>query len=83
MIAEIGQYALILALALALVQTVLPAWGARTGDATLMSVATPVAYILFLFVGSAFAALVALYLTSDFSVVNVVDNSHSRMPTIY
>lgn len=83
MIAEIGQYALILALALALVQTVLPAWGARTGDATLMGVAAPVALVLFLFVSSAFAALVTLYLTSDFSVVNVVDNSHSRMPTIY
>lgn len=83
MIAEIGQYALILALALALLQTVLPAWGARTGDATLMGVATPVALAFFLFVSLAFAALVTLYLTSDFSVVNVVDNSHSRMPTVY
>ncbi|WP_127090109.1 heme lyase CcmF/NrfE family subunit [Aquabacter cavernae] len=83
MIAEIGQYALILALALALMQTVLPAWGAHRGDPTLMGVGVPVALVLFLFVSLSFAALVALYLTSDFSVVNVVDNSHSRMPTIY
>ncbi|TCT07601.1 heme lyase CcmF/NrfE family subunit [Aquabacter spiritensis] len=83
MIAELGHYALILALALALVQTVVPAWGAAKGDATLMGVASPVAITLFAFLSLAFAALVALYLASDFSVVNVVDNSHSRMPTIY
>ncbi len=83
MIAELGQYALILALVLALAQTVIPAWGAARGDATLMGVGTPVAVVLFGFISFAFGALVALYLTSDFSVVNVVDNSHSRMPTIY
>lgn len=83
MIAEIGQYALILALALALMQMALPAWGAQKGDATLMGVGVPVAVVLLVFVSLSFACLVTLYLTSDFSVVNVVDNSHSRMPTIY
>ena len=83
MIAELGQYALILALALALFQTVVPAWGAAKRDSVLMGVAAPVAIVLFGFVTFAFGALVALYLTSDFSVVNVVENSHSQMPTIY
>ncbi|OYX74495.1 MAG: heme lyase NrfEFG subunit NrfE [Rhizobiales bacterium 32-66-11] len=83
MIAEIGQYALILALALALVQMVVPAWGAAKGDPVLMGVAAPVALAMLIFVGGAFACLVALYVTSDFSVANVVENSHSQMPLVY
>ncbi len=83
MIAELGQYALILALALALVQTVVPAWGAAKDDAVLMGVAAPVALAVLGFVTFAFGALVAVYVTSDFSVVNVVENSHSQMPLIY
>ncbi|WP_029003722.1 heme lyase CcmF/NrfE family subunit [Azorhizobium doebereinerae] len=83
MIAELGQYALVLALALALVQMVVPAWGAAKDDPVLMGVAGPVAVALLLFVSFAFAALVAVYVTSDFSVVNVVENSHSQMPLIY
>ena len=43
MIAELGHFALVLALALALVQSVLPVWGARTGDDRLMGAAVPVA----------------------------------------
>lgn len=83
MIAEVAHYALILALALALVQTIVPAWGAASGDGALMGVAGPVALGLFAFVSFAFAALITLYLTSDFSVLNVVENSHSDMPLIY
>ncbi|MGU3492764.1 heme lyase CcmF/NrfE family subunit [Xanthobacteraceae bacterium A53D] len=83
MIAEMGQYALILALALALVQTVIPAWGAAKDDATLMGVGGPVALMQLAFVSFSFAALVTLYVTSDFSVANVVENSHSRLPLIY
>ncbi len=83
MIAELGQYALILALALALVQMVVPAWGAARQDPVLMGVAAPVALAVLGFVSFAFAALVAVYVTSDFSVVNVVENSHSQMPLIY
>ncbi|OYW36378.1 MAG: heme lyase NrfEFG subunit NrfE, partial [Azorhizobium sp. 12-66-6] len=83
MIAELGQYALILALALALVQTVVPAWGAAKGDPVLMAVGGPVSLVLLGFVTFAFGALMALYLTSDFSVVNVYENSHSQMPLIY
>jgi cytochrome c-type biogenesis protein CcmF len=80
---EIGHYALVLALALALVQAVVPIWGARVRDGHLMSVAAPTALAQFLFVAIAFAALTACYVTSDFSVMNVVENSHSAMPLIY
>jgi cytochrome c-type biogenesis protein CcmF len=83
MIAELGHYALVLALALALVQAIVPLWGARVGDATLMAVAAPTALAQFLFVALAFAALTASYVTSDFSVLNVAENSHSAMPLLY
>ncbi|KAF0121789.1 MAG: cytochrome c-type bioproteinis protein CcmF [Xanthobacteraceae bacterium] len=80
---EIGHYALVLGLALALVQSVVPIWGSRKGDAGLMGIAGPVAVGQFAFVGLAFAALTYAYLVSDFSVENVVLNSHSTKPLIY
>jgi cytochrome c-type biogenesis protein CcmF len=83
MIAELGHYALVLALALALVQAVLPIWGARVNDATLMSIAGPTAFAQFALVALSFAALTWLYLVSDFSVLNVAENSHSAKPTLF
>jgi cytochrome c-type biogenesis protein CcmF len=83
MIPELGHYALVLALGLALVQAVLPIWGSRTGDAVLMGVAAPVALAQFAFVALSFAALVVCYVTSDFSVLTVAENSHSAMPLLY
>src|SRR5262245_36711991 len=83
MIAEIGHYALVLALGLALIQAVLPGWGARTRDHALMAVAGPTAFAQFVFVAIAFAALAACYVVSDFSVINVFENSHSAKPLIY
>src|SRR5215468_8142481 len=83
MIAETGHYALVLALALALVQASVPMIGARKNDAVLMGVAGPTAIAQFGFVSFAFAALVACYVRSDFSVVNVFENSHSAKPLIY
>ena len=83
MIAEIGHYALVLALALALIQSVVPLVGARTHDGALMRVTNSIAIAQLVFVAVAFGALATCYLTSDFSVANVYENSHSRMPTIY
>jgi cytochrome c-type biogenesis protein CcmF len=83
MIEEIGHYALVLALALALIQSTVPLIGARTRDSALMAVAEPVAIAQFAFVALSFAALVACYVSSDFSVRNVFENSHSAMPLIY
>ena len=83
MTAEIGHYALVLALALALIQSVVPILGTRLHDNTLMSIAGPTALAQLLFVGTAFVALAACYVVSDFSVVNVVENSHSAMPLVY
>ncbi|MEI2384670.1 heme lyase CcmF/NrfE family subunit [Breoghania sp. JC706] len=83
MIVELGHFALVLALAVSIVQSVVPVWGARTRDERLMAVAAPVAGVQFLMVGLAFAALTSAYLTSDFSVLNVWQNSHSDKPILY
>jgi cytochrome c-type biogenesis protein CcmF len=83
MIVETGHYALVLALALALFNSVVPLWGVAARDEKLMATAPSVALVQFLFVAMAFAALVYAHVTSDFSVLNVVENSHSAKPLIY
>jgi cytochrome c-type biogenesis protein CcmF len=83
MIIEIGHFAILLALAVALVQMALPAWGARTGDMRLMQVAEPAALAQLGLIAIAFLALMHAYVTSDFSVENVWANSHSLKPLIY
>jgi cytochrome c-type biogenesis protein CcmF len=82
-IAEIGHFALTLALGLALIQGAMPIVGARSGDSALMSIAGPAAIAQFAFVALSFAALAACYVSSDFSVVNVYENSNSAMPLMY
>jgi cytochrome c-type biogenesis protein CcmF len=83
MIVEIGHYALVLAFALALVQSVVPIWGSKTNDVGLMAMAGPGALGQFIFVAIAAAALIYAHVTSDFSVVNVIENSHSLKPMLY
>ena len=83
MIVELGHYALVLALALALVQSCVPIYGAQRNDPALMGVASSTAIAQFFFVALSFGALAACYLRSDFSVVNVFENSHSAKPLIY
>src|SRR5215207_3583515 len=83
MIPELGHFALILALAVALVQGTLPLIGAARGDARLMALGSTAALTQALLVIVAFAALTQAYVTSDFSVANVVANSHSAKPLVY
>ena len=83
MIAEIGHYALVLALALAVVQGTLPLIGAQRGDAVWMGLARPAAVTQCAFVIIAFLALMHAYVTSDFSIVNVAQNSHTAKPLLY
>jgi len=82
-IAEAGHYALVLALVLALIQSVVPVIGARLRDPALMNVARSTALTQFAFTAASFAALTWLHVSSDFSVVNVFENSHSLKPMIY
>jgi cytochrome c-type biogenesis protein CcmF len=83
MIAELGHYALVLALGLALVQGSVPLWGARSGDPALMAVGTSTALAQFAFVAISFAALTWCHVASDFSLLTVFENSHSAKPLVY
>lgn len=83
MIAELGHFALALALLIALLQSILPLWGAARGSAPLMAAARSMAAGQFVFVLAAFLALTYAYVTSDFSVFNVAQNSHSAKPLLY
>jgi cytochrome c-type biogenesis protein CcmF len=82
-IAESGHYALVLALGLALIQSIVPVIGARLRDVALMNVARSAALAQLLFVALSFGVLVTLHVVSDFSVANVYENSHSMKPLIY
>ncbi len=83
MITEIGHFALVLALGVALVQVVVPLIGAHKGWPGWMALAVPAAIIQFLLISVSFAALMHAFVTSDFSLRLVVLNSHSLKPMLY
>ncbi len=83
MIVELGHYALILAFALSILQSVVPLVGAQRGWADWMAAAGPMAGGQFVLIALSFAALTWAFVTSDFSVVLVVDNSHTLKPLLY
>ncbi|MBI5271498.1 MAG: heme lyase CcmF/NrfE family subunit [Burkholderiales bacterium] len=83
MIPELGQLALILALALALVQGTLLLAGAQRGRDDWMALARPLTVLQAALVGAAFLALVASFVRHDFSVLYVAANSNSRLPLAY
>jgi len=83
MIPEIGHFALILALCVAVVQGSLPIYGAAVGSSTLMSVAKPAARGQFLLVLLAFCCLGYAFAAKDFSVLYVAATSNSQLPLHY
>ncbi|RAX40784.1 heme lyase CcmF/NrfE family subunit [Rhizobium tropici] len=83
MIIELGHYALVLALATALIVSILPVIGAKRGDVSMMDIAPVGAILMFLLVAFSFGVLTYAYVASDFSVLNVWANSHSLMPLIF
>lgn len=83
MTGEIGQFALCLALALSLVLSVSGIAGARAGATSAQAVASSTAGGLLVFVGLAFGALTYASIVSDFSILNVAQNSHTLKPLIY
>jgi cytochrome c-type biogenesis protein CcmF len=83
MIPEIGHYALVLALIIAVIQGAVPMIGAQRGNAAWMEVGRASARGQVLFVAISFAVLVASYVASDFSVRNVYENSHTLKPMLY
>ncbi|HUH59595.1 MAG TPA: heme lyase CcmF/NrfE family subunit [Candidimonas sp.] len=83
MIAELGHFALILALALALVQATVPLIGAHVHRVALMRVAGPAALGQFLFLLVSFVCLGWLFVENDFSVVYVAMHSNTATPLMY
>src|SRR5690606_14486375 len=83
MIAEIGHFALVLALGFALFQAVVPLVGAHRGDLAMMNAARPAAALQLGFIVAAFVALTHAFVTSDFSVALVWQHSYSTQPLIY
>jgi cytochrome c-type biogenesis protein CcmF len=83
MTAELGAFALILALALSVLQAGLSLLGRVRGDATLRGAGEGAALAAFVAVAIAFAALMTAFVASDFSVANVVANSNTDQPLFY
>ncbi len=83
MIVETGHYALVLALALSIIQSLLPLYGGLRREPGLMAIAPPVAIMQFVLISISFASLTWAHVASDFSLLNVVENSHSTKPMIY
>lgn len=83
MIPELGHYALLLALAVALIQTVFPLWGSVSGNTTWMSLAKYSARTQFLLVALAYAGLTLAFIAQDYSVAYVAASSHASVPLEY
>ena len=83
MIPELGHFALITALSLALLQGTVPLIGAWRGNEAWMAVASPAARAQFLFLLISFASLTWSFVVSDFSVAYVATNSNSLLPVVY
>ena len=83
MLPELGQFALILALLLALLQATLPMLGARRGIDSWMRLARPAAYAQMVFIVAAFVILMHAFIVHDFSVAFVARNSNTLLPLGY
>src|SRR5687768_18577628 len=83
MVPEIGQFALILALILALMQATLPLVGVARDNRPWIALAAPAGQAQFIFVAIAFCCLAYSFITNDFSVLNVATNSNSQLPLHY
>jgi len=83
MVPELGHFALILALALALCQGIIPMIGAHRNDAAMMAVGRSAATGQFLLVAFSFACLTWAFLNDDFSVAYVANHSQLQLPDFY
>ena len=83
MIAEIGHFAMILSLGLALLLSVLPLYGAARNNTLLMNSARPLSWGMFVFLAISFFILCYAFYTNDFTIQYVASNSNSQLPWYY
>ncbi len=83
MIPELGQFAMVLALCIAIIQSIFPLWGTFNRTPGWVAMARPLAWGQFVFLAVSLACLMQAFLVDDFSVAYVAHNSNTLMPTIY
>lgn len=83
MLIEFGHIALILAFVFAVAQSVAPAIGLWRSDNSLASLTRPLVWGQFVWLVVAFLVLIVAFLSNDFSVLYVANNSNTELPTIY
>ncbi|MBA4263520.1 MAG: c-type cytochrome biogenesis protein CcmF [Comamonadaceae bacterium] len=83
MIPELGHFATVMALVMALVQSLLPLAGAQTGRTSWMALARPAATAQFALLLFAYVCLTHAFITSDFSVLLAAEHSHTALPLLY
>ncbi|MBN1378671.1 MAG: heme lyase CcmF/NrfE family subunit [Gammaproteobacteria bacterium] len=83
MIPEFGNFALVMALGIALVQSIVPLVGAVQNNSRMMAVAVPAARLQFVCVAISFLCLTISFIQNDFSVLYVAKNSNSLLPLHY
>ena len=83
MIAEIGHFALIISLAMAVLLSILPLVGASRNNTMLMNTARPLSWGMFLLLFVSFVVLLWAFYTNDFTLNYVATNSNSQLPWYY
>ena len=83
MLAEIGQFTLIIACMLSLLQTVYPLYGIYARQQNAIESAKLLTILQFVFVALSFVILSYLFLINDFTVTYIATNSNSALPWYY
>ena len=83
MLAEVGNFSLILALMMSMLLAIYPMWGAYKNSVVMMSMAKPLALGMFFFTAVSYAILTYSFLVHDFSVSYVAHHSDSLLPWYY
>jgi cytochrome c-type biogenesis protein CcmF len=83
MLAELGNFALVLALMMGILLSIYPMWGAYKNHSQMMAMAKPLAIGMFVFTAFAYGCLTHGFITDDFSLAYVANTSNSTLPIYY
>jgi cytochrome c-type biogenesis protein CcmF len=83
MLAELGNFALVLALMMGILLSIYPMWGAYKNHSQMMAMAKPLAVGMFVFTAFAYGCLTHGFITDDFSIAYVANTSNSTLPIYY
>ena len=83
MLAELGNFALVLALMMGILLSIYPMWGAYKNHTTMMAMAKPLAIGMFVFTAFAYGCLTHGFITDDFTIAYVANTSNTTLPIYY